>query len=87
MKKFDKFLEKQGFRADACKSGIDPDFYRLAKGLWQALKAVEDAMDRGREIKRYEKVRKLSPRQFAEIWDRNIKGEGTFDELVDALNN
>ena len=34
---------------------------------------------------RYEKLRKLNPRQFAELYERNIKGEGLFDDLVDAL--
>jgi hypothetical protein len=33
---------------------------------------------------RYEYVRKLSPRQFTELWTRNINGEGAFDDLVDA---
>lgn len=33
---------------------------------------------------RYEKVRKLNPRQFRELWDRNMKGE-RFDDLVDGL--
>ena len=34
---------------------------------------------------RYEKLRRLNARQFAELYQRNIKGEGTFDELVDQL--
>ena len=34
---------------------------------------------------RYEKLRKLNPRQFAELKQRNIAGEGKFDELVDML--
>ena len=35
--------------------------------------------------RRYEKLRKLNPRQFAELYERNIKGEGLFDDLVDQL--
>ena len=34
--------------------------------------------------RRYEFVRKLSPRQFADLWQRNVAGEGQFDALVDA---
>lgn len=36
--------------------------------------------------RRYEKVRKLNPQQFAELWQRNINGEGSFDDLVDRLH-
>ena len=34
---------------------------------------------------RYEKLRKLSPRQFADLYQRNLNGEGRFDDLVDKL--
>lgn len=34
---------------------------------------------------RYEKLRKLNPRQFTELYERNIRGEGRFDDLVDQL--
>lgn len=34
---------------------------------------------------RYEAVRLLNPRQFAELYARNLAGEGAFDELVDEL--
>lgn len=34
--------------------------------------------------KRYEKARKLSPRQWAELHARNLAGE-TFDDMIDAL--
>lgn len=34
---------------------------------------------------RYEKLRKLNPRHYAELYERNIAGEGTFDDLVDKL--
>ena len=33
--------------------------------------------------RRYEFVRKLNPRSFAELYERNIRGEGQFDYLVD----
>lgn len=33
---------------------------------------------------RYEKMRKLNPAQFAELHERNLRGEN-FDEMVDAL--
>lgn len=35
--------------------------------------------------KRYEKVRKLNPRQFAELYEQNLRGVATFDELVDQI--
>lgn len=34
MTPFHKFLEEQGFQADACESLEHPDFYRLAESLW-----------------------------------------------------
>ena len=32
---------------------------------------------------RYECVRRLSPRSFAELYEANIRGDDTFDDLVD----
>lgn len=34
---------------------------------------------------RYEKLRKLNPRQYAALCEWNLAGEGTFDDLVDKL--
>jgi hypothetical protein len=34
---------------------------------------------------RYEKLRKLNPRQYADLWQRNLTGEKRFDEWVDEL--
>lgn len=34
---------------------------------------------------RYEKLRKLNPRQFAELYNINLKTGKPFDELVDEL--
>ena len=36
---------------------------------------------------RYEKVRKLSPHGFKDLFERNLKGEGRFEELVDRLED
>ena len=33
----------------------------------------------------YEKLRKLNPREFAELHERNLRGDGNFDELVSQL--
>jgi hypothetical protein len=33
---------------------------------------------------RYAYLRTLNPRQFKSLYERNIKGEGRFDDLVDA---
>lgn len=33
----------------------------------------------------YEKLRKLNPREFAELHERNLRGEGSFDDLVSRL--
>ena len=47
--------------------------------------------ERDREIerlllieKRYEKVRRMNPRQFSNLVLLNSRGEGAFDDLVDA---
>ena len=34
---------------------------------------------------RYEKLHKLNPRQFTQLYEDNIAGVGLFDELVDRL--
>lgn len=34
---------------------------------------------------RYEKLRKLNPRQFGDLWDEALKGDKRFDDLVDDL--
>ena len=36
-----------------------------------------------RDAARYRRLRLFSPRQFAELYQANISGAGTFDELVD----
>ena len=36
-------------------------------------------------FRRYEKLRKLNPRQYRELWLKHISGDELFDELVDAL--
>lgn len=41
--------------------------------------------DSGTPARRYETVRRLNPRQFTELWQANLRGEGTFDDLVDKL--
>lgn len=44
------------------------------------------ALDKVTEMaERYEIVRNLNPRQFAELYARNLAGEGAFDALVDEL--
>jgi hypothetical protein len=39
---FHRFLEDQGFQADACKSCVDPDFYNLAERMFEALETIAD---------------------------------------------
>jgi hypothetical protein len=34
---------------------------------------------------RYEKLRKLNPRQYSDLWCRCLNGDYHFDELVDEL--
>ena len=34
---------------------------------------------------RYEKLRRINPKDFSELWLRSLEGDETFDELVDAL--
>ena len=36
---------------------------------------------------RYEKLRTLNARKFAELYELNISGKGRFDDLVDELIN
>ncbi|MFZ4437651.1 MAG: hypothetical protein ACOYOS_04430 [Syntrophales bacterium] len=34
---------------------------------------------------RYEKLRRINPKDFSDLWLRSLEGDETFDELVDAL--
>ena len=42
---FMAFLERRGFQADACKSCVDHDFYRLAWEMWRALEEISNSED------------------------------------------
>jgi DNA repair exonuclease SbcCD ATPase subunit len=46
--------------------------------------AKADAESNRRAHARYEHVRRLNVRQFADLFERNLHGEGAFDDLVDA---
>lgn len=67
-----------------------PEFYDgvLASWTWltwQAARSAAPAVDaRDAAAARYEYVRKLNPRQFTELYIRNLNGQGAFDDLVDA---
>ncbi len=51
-------------------------------------KAIRDAMAEIKKLRvahrRYEALRRVNPRQFMDLWNRNLKGE-KFDALVDDL--
>lgn len=48
------------------------------------LKACANGMrEAAKGLVRYEIVRKMNPREFAELFQRNIDGYGLFDTLVD----
>lgn len=42
MRTFDQFLEFRQFHADACEALTDPDFYALAKSMYEALETIAD---------------------------------------------
>lgn len=56
----------------------------LDDAAYHSRKAREELDDLRKASDRYEVLRKLNPRQFAELYQRNIKGE-SFDRLVDEL--
>jgi multidrug resistance efflux pump len=52
------------------------------------LRALDNEAQHGadeltRSAARYEKVRRMNVHEFKELYDRNLRGEGAFDELVD----
>ena len=54
------------------------------------LHAIIGALVRERDellvaARRYETVRKLNPRQFSELYERNITSGQSFDDLVDRI--
>ncbi len=55
----------------------DVKFHRAYNSLGQTASTIA--------FLRYEYVRKLNPQQFAELHERNVRGEGRFDDLVDNL--
>ena len=51
-------------------------------------KAIRDGIAEIKKLRvahrRYEALRRVNPRQFMDLWNRNLKGE-RFDDLVDEL--
>ena len=39
---FENYLEAKGFQSDACIATTHPDFYRLARNLWDGLNVIAD---------------------------------------------
>ena len=39
---FEDYLEAKGFHSDACIATTHPDFYRLARNLWDGLNVIAD---------------------------------------------
>lgn len=56
--------------------------FRVAKDH-QRLTALVEEYKIGRD--RYEKLRKLNPRQFGELFENCLKNDIKFDDAVDAL--
>lgn len=61
---------------------------RAALGVGETL-MQDKLVERAREIRqgfdRYEKMRRLSPHQFTELWRESFRSRGRFDELVDEI--
>ena len=61
---------------------------RAALGVGETL-MQKQLVERAREIRqgfdRYEKMRRLSPHQFTELWRESFRSRGRFDELVDKI--
>lgn len=62
---------------------VSEDDYREWLDLHQAYAAGAEKYKLSHEL--YEKLRKLSPRQFDFLYQQNLRGEGSFDELVAKL--
>lgn len=62
--------------------GAHLDVWDLTAGHKRAREELELMSD---AAQRYEKIRKMNPRQFASLYQKNIEGEGMFDDLVDAF--
>lgn len=58
---------------------------RLAGRANQYRKLAEELDTARVGAARYEKLRKLNAQQFQELYQRDIRGEGRFDDLVDGL--
>lgn len=65
-----------------CKCGdeMDVQFTCLSCG---SVKFADNVVNGNR---RYEKMRKMTPRQFDSLWEDNLRGMGRFDELVDDFD-
>ncbi len=55
------------------------------QGYYLASEADAKFAELERAYSRYEKLRKLNPRQFKALWDRCLKEDVKFDDAVDAL--
>lgn len=62
--------------------GTHLDIWDVTDGHPRARAELEELV---KASERFEKVRKLNPRQFSELYRKNIAGEARFDDLVDAF--
>lgn len=69
---------------DALRAEVERLQRELATAHADASHYASSAEDMRQQAARYERLRRLNPRQFAELHQRNLAGE-RFDHLVDAL--
>lgn len=60
--------------------------YLLEQSILPAMRQKEIQAERYRQgYNRYEKLRRLNPREFTELWKTHLSSTKTFDEMVDDL--
>lgn len=77
--------EKNGLNTLFCKVVTD-ELPRMARRMEVELrKANEKIAELQKSHERYEKLRRLTPREFSDLWNENLHPGVSFDVLVDGL--
>jgi len=79
------YMRRRGLNANFNKIALD-DVVRLANQLEIELnQASEKIAELQKAHERYEKVRRLTPSAFSDLWNENLHTGTAFDVLVDGL--
>lgn len=82
----EKIMAVWGSIAEPCaiRHGNEYLILKFARAIEQAVLQSEKVQAWKKDAERYQEVRRMSLRQFSEIYEANLKSGVPFDQLIDA---